>query len=65
MGLPGCESLMLGIRHVSYGLHFNINLLIISEGLISPLNLVKYMQLIVVIMRQVVVQLRHGDLALA
>ena len=57
-GLPGSEILILGIRHVSYGLHFNILLLIISGSLISALDLVKDMQLILVIVRQVGVKLR-------
>ena len=64
-GLPGSEILILCIRHVSYGLHFNILLLIISCSLISALDLVKDMQLILVVVRQVGVQLRWGDLALA
>ena len=63
--VPGRKILILGIRHVSYCLDFNILLLIISGGLISTLYLVKDMQLVLVVVRQVVVQLRRGDLPLA
>jgi len=63
--LPGREILILGVRHVSYGLHFNIMLVIISGCLISALDVVKNMQLVLVVVRQVVVQLRRRDLALA
>jgi len=63
--LPRGEILILCVRRVSYCLHFNILLLIISGGLISALDLVKDMQLILVVVRHIVVQLRRGDLPLA